>query len=484
MDVSDPASEVPAEEPAQRPPVAPRAVRVLSLLGVLVVLVWLGQHGARQIYHERPDFEYFYKSGIWLLHHGVLDPGWDTVNGHIEQRGTLEWYLPCVPRMMTLVALLPFRPAGYVWLGLNLLALLVTLRLLGRHLTGLPPKDWPVTQLLPLIILAAYWRWEFRLNQIDNFTLLLIVLFFVTWQQGRRVASGFSLGLAVLLKLTPALLVLWLLLKRQYRTVGVTVLTVLLAGPLADMAALGPEYAIGAYRQWVERCVAHGSHRGLILAQSEMDWRNQGLGAVTSRWLHETNYNTHFDNDPRHQAEHGTHEVRTLNVVNLPLNVVAYLATGVALLSLAGLIWLCRRPAALLTVWQVRFEWTLFMLAMLWLMPVMRLYHMVWALPAISILGAGVHYAGMKRGWSMLALVCLGLALVAQLSLFSIDMSARGTVLGTVVVLAVPIVVMLLSLRRSPRALPPPYHVPPRSGWSQSRLMFAERGQQATGNHG
>jgi hypothetical protein len=443
MEESAPVSATSVPPRALEPPTAPVRVRRLCLLALLGAAVWFAFVGGLHIRLKDPDFEYFYQGGAWLLEHGSLDPGYDLVAGQVVPRGKLDWYWPCVPRVMTLFATLPFQTAGCVWLGLNLLAMLATLRLIGRHLLDLPPQDWPVTQLVPFLLLLFYWRWEFSLNQIDTLTLLLMVGSFVYWQRGRRVLGGFWLGLAILTKLTPGLLILWFALKRDFRTVGAAILTVGLAGPVADVVALGPEQTLASYRTWVHKAVATGSQRGLILSQSETDWRNQGLGVVLCRWLHPTSYSTHFDNDPRLRTQE---EPRTLNIADWSLPAVARLATAIAIGTLAGLIWLARRPAGSLSVWQLRLEWALWMLAMLWLMPVMRRYHMIWALPAIALLAAGIHHSGRAAPWSRLALAALGLAAVAQLGMLWRPIEAGGVILASVAVLAVPLVARLWHL--------------------------------------
>lgn len=443
------------------PGVAPDSVRRLCYAALGAVTLWLACVGADHIFWQHPDFEYFYKGGLWLAERGALDPGYDLVNGRVEPRGSLDWYWPIVPRVMSLLAVLPFHAAGYLWLALNLVALWAILRLIGRELVGLPPQDWPVTQLLPLVLLAPYWLWEFRLNQIDTLTLLLLVGSFACWQRGRGLVAGFWLGLAVLLKLTPGLLVLWFALKRQYRTVAVAVLTVVLAGPLADAIVFGPTDAAAAYRGWMHRAVSAGSHRSLVLLQRETDWRNQGLGAVLSRWLHPTNYNYRFDNDPRIQRDYVDYPPLTMNVVDLPLPAVASIAVALLGASLIGLVWLARRPAAALTHWQLRCEWALCVLMMLWFMPVMRRYHMICTLPAVAMLGAALHYSGFRGSWARLALAGLGLSAVAHLALFSIHVEARGTVLAALAALALPLVGLLVRLGRHPALLPEPYGAPP-----------------------
>lgn len=443
------------------PPTAPRWVRRLSLLALLVVLLLLGDVGGRQIRKQAPDFEYFYKGGKALLEHGARDPGYDVVDGRVELRGTLDWYWLAVPRIMTLFASLGHPAGGYTWLLLNLIGLVLILRLLGRHLSGLPPQDWPVTQLVPLLLLAAYWRWEFRLNQIDTLTLLLMVCSYVTWEMGRRGIAGFWLGLAVILKLTPALLVAWFALKRQYRTVSVAILTIILAGPVADTLALGPELTREAYVAWARNALDRGSHRALVDEQREMDWRNQSLGAIASRWLHPTNINTHFDNDPRHQRQYGDRTTRTMNLVTLPRATVGWIATGaVGALGLA-LLWIARRPAWELTRWQLRLEWALVILVMLATMPVMRRYHMIWTLPAISLLAAAVHYAGGRGSWPRVALAVLAAVLVTQACMLVRTLEAAGLVWLSVILLMVPIAWMLGRLQRHPTSLPSPHYAPP-----------------------
>ncbi|HMQ15304.1 MAG TPA: glycosyltransferase family 87 protein, partial [Phycisphaerae bacterium] len=358
-------------------------VRTLARAMLLAILASLAFVGWRAAMLRAPDFEFFYKGGRWLIDHGSMDRGVDLLPaGGVVPRGTIEWYLPFVSRLMTLLAWLPQQTAGAVWLGLNLAAAAAVARLTAVHLMGFGRQAWEIAVLVPVLVLIVAWYWEFRLNQINVLTLLLLLASFVHWRQGRGAVAGFWLGLAILLKLTPALLLAWFGLKREWRTVAVACATIAVAGPLADVAALGPRLTAETYRLWWHEAVVEGSHRGNIVAQREMDWRNQATGAVLCRWLHPTSWSLRFDNDPRARVVAAE---QYLNIADWPREHVATLVQALSLASVVLLAWLARRPARQLGEWQLRAEYALFVLAMLWLMPVMRGYHLIWALPALGV---------------------------------------------------------------------------------------------------
>ncbi len=429
------------------PPLAPAAVRWWCLTGIGGLALFLGIIGGCAVVYHSPDFEYFYKAGAWMASHGTFDPGYDrNPDGTVVPRGNLDWYLPFTSRLMSLLGWMPFELAGFVWILLNLTLLIATLRMLGREFTDLPGRDWPVTQLLPLVACVLFWYWEFRLNQIDLLTLTCLLGSFVAFKRGRSMVSGFWLGVAVLLKVTPGLFVLWFLLKRQYRTVVVALVTIALAGPVGDALCFGQRLALEEYHAWFRRAVSQSSQAALVLNQTEMDWRNQSLAAVASRWLHATNYTTHFDNDPRIRFGGPP---RYINIVDLPLRTIAGLVSAAAAVSLAAFVWMARRPARDMTPWQLRIEWALCLLLMLWLMPVLRRYHFILLTPAVTVALAGTHHIGLGRGSARAVLVGLTLLVIAQVAIVSRPLTgdniaeAGGTLLAAIVVLGIP----LLSIR-------------------------------------
>ncbi|MGE3180834.1 MAG: glycosyltransferase family 87 protein [Phycisphaerae bacterium] len=434
--------------PEMQFPVAPRGVRIFATIALVGIVVAFGRQGTIRLDGAyQPDFEYFYKAGASLLHDGDIDDGIDrTADGKIIARGKLDWYLPFVPRFMTIFALLPLKPAAVCWIFMNIFCVIATVRLIGREFVGFPPQDWAVTQLLPLLLLTRFWFWEFGLNQIDSLTLFLMVLAFVATQRGHEKRAGFWLGLAILIKVTPVLLVVWYALKRKSRTVAFALLTAFLGGPVSDAIVFGPSRAIDLYSQWVTNAVTAGSHRGLILSQKEMDWRNQGWGAIASRWLHRTNWETRFDNDPRMD---NSPDVRYLNVADLPLPQVAQVVNILMFASLLLLIWFTRQPAAKVSDWRLRIEWALYLLAMLWMMPVMRRYHMVWAFPAVALIGPFLHRYGVRVAWSKLAAAALAIVVAIQVAISWPIFEAGGALQLGVFMLAFTMITLLVRVRRA-----------------------------------
>ncbi len=454
----------PAREPRVVPPLAPPGVRRLCLAVLILLACFFAGTAGVAIWRQAADFEYFYKGSRWLLEHGTRDANYDLLpDGTRVARGGIEWYLPFVPRIFVLISWMPLRAAGYVWLACNLVAFFATIRLLGRHLNGLPPQDWPVTTLVPVILTAFFWYWEFRLNQINTLTLLLLTASFVLWQRRRFGIAGFWLGLATLLKITPGLLIGWLMLKRQWRTAAAALTTVLLAGPVSDALAFGPSYAAEWYGAWARTTLVGSSSRALVLQQREMDWRNQSLAAVLARWLSPTNYATHFDNDPRIRMDDPP---ATINIARLDRRQVARIVTLATAVSLIALALLARRPAARQPLWQLRIEWALVLLAMLWLMPVMRRYHLVWTTPAVVVIAGAVHYLGRTSRTARLAVACtlgvlgLQLALLARPLLDTHAVEAGGLLLAVVPVLALPLAALHRRLGRVPHRLPRSIHDP------------------------
>jgi len=81
----------------------------------------------------------------------------------------------------------------------------------------------------------------------------------------------------------------------------------------------------------------------------------------------------------------------------------------------------------------------------------------------MTMLAAGIHHRGHASRWSLLAWLCIAGVIGGQVALASKPLKASGVTLASVALLGLPIVVMLIGLRRDPAAMParPPRVRPP-----------------------
>ncbi len=372
--------------------VSSRQARTVILIVEFGLLALAARTGIVHIRYGTPDFEYFYEDGKVLLTTGAISRGedlpdsprkWRVQDPVNPRRDWLRWYLPFIHRVCSPLGLTRWHVAGFCWVLMNLIASVLSMRWVGRELSETPPEEWPYSQFLPVLLMIVFWMVDFRLNQINLMVLCLLVGAFVAWQRGRHVSGGLLMGMAVLMKVTPTFLLLWFALKRQWRLLTAAVATIVLFGPVADVIIFGPSIAVSEYQRWYHDAVQRSGARYLIMTENNVDERNNGMAVTLCRLLHHTNYGRRFEEEPR--LAYRTEPEAYANVVDLSPLVVLRISQGITLVILAALLWLCRRPARLLTPSHLRMEWALFLVVMLCLMPVLRWYHFVWAYPALAI---------------------------------------------------------------------------------------------------
>ncbi len=199
-------------------------------------------------------------SGMFLLH-GIV-PGWRTLDSdfpdyymvarlyrsgyRLDRIYEWEWlqrqkdrlelskplvgYAPNPPLCFTLVlplASLPPLAAKRCWLLVNLVLLAAVVALL-RRMTQLPWRRLSILVLIAVVPLSN----NFALGQIYVVLLLLMTLALYAWLNRRNTVCGLLLAAGAVVKLYPAVFVLYFVRKKQWRTAAT-----LLAGIVASVAA-------------------------------------------------------------------------------------------------------------------------------------------------------------------------------------------------------------------------------------------------------
>ncbi len=155
---------------------------------------------------------------------------------------------------------------------------------------GLGPR--PRAALLIAVGLALPYAYSCAV--IGNVGLLLLFLVVATWylvERGREWEAGLALGLAVLVKLLPGLLIVFFLLKRRWRVAGAAAAVSVVLGLGLPLATLGYKETLAAHVSFYERAVRDGSAYQTIMSDrpAKAIYNNNGVPIVLRRLLSPVN---------------------------------------------------------------------------------------------------------------------------------------------------------------------------------------------------
>jgi hypothetical protein len=216
---------------------------------VLIVLAGLRLLGFMCAFGERSlqmDFSAFYTAGEaanaglspYQNHYVMSPPIWDGVDRYEHSRFL---YPPLVAALFRPVVLLPYHVAKYLWMIVNLVALLASLPFAARGAGVKLQAGIAATVMLCVLTFHPLLPLLER-GQIDGVTLLLVtVAIWLICVQRHPEGAGALIAVATLLKLHAFLIVPFLILRRQWRVLygyglgvsGVLGLSLVVCGPSA-----------------------------------------------------------------------------------------------------------------------------------------------------------------------------------------------------------------------------------------------------------
>jgi hypothetical protein len=327
-------------------------------------------------------------------------------------------YPPHVPlAWIVLTQWLPVPLGLLLYVAANAAAAVWIVRTVGREWTGLPPAEWPMTQLVPVLLVLAHAVNSFHHNQLSVLILFGVVLGVTLVQRGRPTAGGAVLGIVASVKLIPLCIVGLLLVKRCWRAAAAAIVAGLLALLLPCLAAYGVSGTQQALQDWAWRVHLMGpamqtEHYPLLAPE-----RSQALVSVLNRWLRpapelervDVVFEPAVEAPPRPvdttltppTARIALHpprspELPATSFAPEPLRVPAIadvsagmvaIVYGVAALGLVVLaIGVARRPLRHTPPTRLYAEMSLGLLVGVVVAPVMFAYYLVWAYPAWALL--------------------------------------------------------------------------------------------------
>ena len=232
------------------------------------------------------------------------------------------------------------------------------------------------------------------------------------WSLGRTVLAGASLGLAIALKCTPALFVLYFAWKRQWKVAG-TALLFALTFTLAP--ALGQTSYAAHMQTWFDT-VAQGvlqSNPSIgVLGPEEL--QNKSLHPALARYL------MHLP--PEHPGRF--QGAGYVDFLNLPPRVAGIIIKVVMLFLLAAIAWLFRRPLDRRDDPALAWECAAVSLLMLLYSPITWGQHCVATIPALYLVIRSIATGHKFSHWMVWTLGLVGfLLLIANRSILGRDLS-------------------------------------------------------------
>ncbi len=225
-----------------------RKIASIVAIGVVVILVIVSLLGTRKPGVQIQDFGAYYRAGQAVR------------AGHspyvLDVHGPLGAYMyaPLFAHFLfRLFAYLPYLWAVRAFMLINWIATIICV-LLGLRLLGPHGRNAFLIGLLAVASAGTYLWADIHNGQVGTLLLLACLVWISLTLSGRSLLGGIVLALPIMLKIYPALLLPYLLLRRDWRglagvTVGLSVLVV------APVIFVGASRVLPLHVEWLRFCV-------------------------------------------------------------------------------------------------------------------------------------------------------------------------------------------------------------------------------------
>lgn len=355
---------------------------------IIVVAAWRAE--------STSDFRDFWENAVHFRQTGEISADLGVHN-----------YLPFFTIFMLPWSLLPLRVAVALFtllsLGLFAVTAAMTETLLADGL-GRRPRG---ALLLALALALPYVHSCAVLGNVGLLLLFLIVAAWFLVERGREWEAGIALGLATLIKLLPAALIVFFLLQRRWRVAGAAAVVVLVLGLGLPLLTLGFETTLAQHRAFYDRAIREGSARATITDERPQKamYNNNALPMVLRRWL-----------SPLNAGKSRTSGPMYVNPVDLPRGVILGVYAALMLLLLGGSVWTSLRgaprwpPQSATEGWRLRAQFGVWCCLMLLTSPLVWTHYLplaYWPLAFVADRAARAR----PRCWSVVALAGWGLGI-------------------------------------------------------------------------
>jgi len=207
--------------------------------------------------------------------------------GEIRSDLGVHNYLPAFVLLMTPLALLPLPAAAVVFSAASFALFALALWRLDR-LFAPPGTRGPSGATRAAVLLAAPYIASGGVLGTVGLCLVALILLAFTQPRGRdSLVAGAYVGIAAVMKILPAALLLMAAVQARWRLVLGGVAAIAVAGGLLPLACLGPAEFVTQHAAYVERAVSGHSAHTTIFAEKppKANYSNNALPMVLRRLL-------------------------------------------------------------------------------------------------------------------------------------------------------------------------------------------------------
>ncbi|MHC4562174.1 MAG: glycosyltransferase family 87 protein [Planctomycetota bacterium] len=270
------------DDPRRRPAARALRITVYALIALMLIAVVVQFQAGTLERLNRPEGEKSHKGAVarWAP---TVRAFWEGHNIYEKDTGPYRMH-PNMPFVVILLTPLAYLSVPTMALVLNiakLVALAASVGMVARLAAHHEQKiaDW-------VVALGLAWTIQILLSDIQHgntnmFVLLMVVLHLWLYRRGNDAAAGAALAVAVCLKLTPALFVLYWLYQRNWRLVAWTALAGVAFVVVVPVAAVGLDQYRLLMDSWLKHLILPGAARGAWFPIHI----NQSLSGVISRYF-------------------------------------------------------------------------------------------------------------------------------------------------------------------------------------------------------
>ncbi len=230
-------------------------------------------------------------------------------------------YLPFFTIFMLPWGLLPLRVAMVSFVVLSLALFAITVVLAENLLSDRARAGRRTTLLIALALMLPYVQSCAVLGNVGLLVLFLVMTAWFLVEHQREWEAGAALGLATLVKLMPALLIVFFLLKRRWRVAGAAAAVMIVLGLGLPALTIGWKQTVTLHHDFYKRAFQEGSASAAITSDKPIKalYSNNALPIVLRRLL------SHVD------GARGDHKALYVDFADLPRGTI--LAIYMALMA-------------------------------------------------------------------------------------------------------------------------------------------------------